>query len=110
APCGPVAVNRSPCAAAAEREGITFDELVEEIDIGGPALVRAAAKNHASVGMVTSPDRYAAVLEALRLDGELSAALRSAVAVGAFRHTAAYDARIAIELPCAMDAAGVELP
>jgi len=110
APFDLVVVNLYPFAAAVERPGIRFDELVEEIDIGGPALVRAAAKNHASVGIVTSPDRYAAVLEALRLDGELSDGLRSALAVDAFRHTAAYDARIAIELPCAMDAAGVEFP
>ena len=48
------------------RPGIAFDELVEEIDIGGPALVRAAAKNHASVAIVTSPARYDAVLAALR--------------------------------------------
>ena len=110
APFELVVVNLYPFAVAAERPGVTLDELVEEIDIGGPSLVRAAAKNHASVGIVTSPDRYAAVLEALRRDGELPDGLRSALAVEAFRHTAAYDARIAIELPCAMDAAGVDLP
>ena len=55
-------MNLYPFAAAAERDGITFDELIEEIDIGGPALIRAAAKNHASVAVVTSPDRYDAVL------------------------------------------------
>jgi phosphoribosylaminoimidazolecarboxamide formyltransferase/IMP cyclohydrolase len=106
-----VVVNLYPFAAAAERDGITFDELVEEIDIGGPSLVRAAAKNHASVAIVTSPSRYEAVLAALRSDaGEVPPGLRSALAVEAFRHTAAYDARIAAELPCRMDEAGVDLP
>ena len=110
APFELVVVNLYPFAAAAERPGVTLDELVEEIDIGGPSLVRAAAKNHASVGIVTSPERYAAVLEAIRRDGGLPDGLRSALAVEAFRYTAAYDARIAIELPYAMDAAGVDLP
>ncbi|HEU0234801.1 MAG TPA: bifunctional phosphoribosylaminoimidazolecarboxamide formyltransferase/IMP cyclohydrolase [Candidatus Limnocylindrales bacterium] len=110
APFELVVVNLYPFAAAAERPGATLDELVEEIDIGGPSLVRAAAKNYASVGIITSPDRYGPVLDALRRDGVLPAGLSSALAVEAFRHTAAYDARIAIELPCAMDAAGVDLP
>src|SRR4030095_7946572 len=64
APFDVVVVNLYPFAAAAEREGITLDELVEEVDIGGPALVRAAAKNHASVAIVTSPARYEAILAA----------------------------------------------
>jgi len=58
APFELVVVNLYPFAAAADRPGITFDELVEEIDIGGPSMVRAAAKNHASVAIVTSPARY----------------------------------------------------
>src|SRR6185295_2823255 len=96
--------------AAAERPGITLDELVEEIDIGGPTLVRAAAKNHPSVAIVTSPARYDQVLAALDEPGGLPLGLRSALAIEAFRHTAAYDARIAAELPCRMDQAGVALP
>jgi len=110
APFELVVVNLYPFAAAAERPGITLDELVEEIDIGGPSLVRAAAKNHASVAIVTSPARYEAVLEALDAPDGIPLGLRSALAVEAFRHTAAYDARIAAELPCRMDKAGVELP
>ena len=110
APFELVVVNLYPFAAAAEREGITLDELVEEIDIGGPTLVRAAAKNHASVAIVTSPERYEAVLAALDEPGGVPLGLRSALAVEAFRHTAAYDARIAAELPCRMDDAGVPLP
>jgi len=105
-----VVVNLYPFAAAAEKPGITFDALVEEIDIGGPSMVRAAAKNHASVAIVTSPARYGAVLAELERDGRVGEGLRSALAVEAFRHTGAYDARIAAELPGRMAAAGVALP
>jgi phosphoribosylaminoimidazolecarboxamide formyltransferase / IMP cyclohydrolase len=105
-----VVVNLYPFAAAAERDGITLDELVEEIDIGGPALVRAAAKNHASVAIVTSPARYDAVLAAFDEPDGIPLGLRAALAVEAFRHTAAYDARIAAELPCRFDDAGIALP
>src|SRR3989442_6574113 len=87
-----------------------FAELVEEIDIGGPSMVGAAAKNHASVAIVTSPSRYEQILAALREDGHVPPGLRAALAIEAFRHTAAYDARIAAELPGRMAAAGVDLP
>lgn len=110
APFELVVVNLYPFAAAAERSGTTFDELVEEIDIGGPSLVRAAAKNHAGVAVVTSPARYQEVLAALRREGRVPDGLRAALAVEAFRGTAAYDARIAAELPARMAASGVALP
>jgi phosphoribosylaminoimidazolecarboxamide formyltransferase/IMP cyclohydrolase len=110
APFELVVVNLYPFAAAAERPGIGFDALVEEIDIGGPSMVRAAAKNHASVTIVTSPARYGSVLDALGEEGSVPIGLRSALAVEAFRHTAAYDARIAAELPARMAAAGIPLP
>jgi phosphoribosylaminoimidazolecarboxamide formyltransferase/IMP cyclohydrolase len=107
APFDLVVVNLYPFAAAAERPGITPDELVEEIDIGGPSMVRAAAKNHESVAIVTSPDRYGAVLDAFRTTGAVPLALRRELAIEAFRHTAAYDARIAAVLP---ERIGVEAP
>ena len=114
APFELVVVNLYPFAAAAERSGISLDELVEEIDIGGPAMVRAAAKNHASVAIVTAPDRYEEVLTALEAGAAdrtpLPLGLRAGLAVEAFRHTAAYDARISVELPVRMAAAGVDLP
>jgi phosphoribosylaminoimidazolecarboxamide formyltransferase/IMP cyclohydrolase len=110
APFDLVVVNLYPFAEAARKPGLTFDELVEEIDIGGPSMVRAAAKNHASVAIVTSPARYDAILAALDEHGAIPLGLRSALAVEAFRHTAAYDARIAAELPCRMHEAGIELP
>ena len=110
APFEVVVVNLYPFAAAAERQGIALDELVEEIDIGGPALIRAAAKNHASVAIVTSPARYDAILAALDEREGVPLGLRSALAIEAFRHTAAYDARIAAELPCRFIDAGIDLP
>ena len=104
-----VVVNLYPFAAAAARPGIPLDELVEEIDIGGPTLVRAAAKNHASVGIVTDPADYPVVLEELRSQGRLDPATRRFLAARAFRHTAEYDALIAAELPRRF-AAGEEPP
>ncbi len=108
-----VVVNLYPFAAAAERAlrgELDLDGLVEEIDIGGPSMVRAAAKNHASVAIVTDPARYADVLASLDTEGSVPAGLRAALAVEAFRHTAAYDARIAEVLPERMVAGGVALP
>ncbi|MFB8775824.1 bifunctional phosphoribosylaminoimidazolecarboxamide formyltransferase/IMP cyclohydrolase [Streptomyces broussonetiae] len=74
--------------------GATPDECVEQIDIGGPSMVRAAAKNHPSVAVVTSPDRYADVLAAVR-DGGFDLATRKRLAAEAFQHTAAYDVAVA---------------
>jgi phosphoribosylaminoimidazolecarboxamide formyltransferase/IMP cyclohydrolase len=111
APFELVVVNLYPFAAAAERPGISLDELVEEIDIGGPAMVRAAAKNHANVAIVTAPGRYPALLAAIEEHGSVPDGLRAALAVEAFGHTAAYDARIAAELSSRIAAAGVsDLP
>jgi phosphoribosylaminoimidazolecarboxamide formyltransferase / IMP cyclohydrolase len=67
---------------------------IEMIDIGGPTMVRAAAKNHAHVGVVVDPADYGEVLDELRRDGELSAGTRQRLARAAFAHTAAYDAAI----------------
>jgi len=110
APFELVVVNLYPFAEAAGRPAIGYDELVEEIDIGGPSMVRAAAKNHASVGVVTSPGRYDDVLAALDRDGRLGDGMRAGLGAEAFAHTAAYDARIAAELPARMVAAGIDLP
>jgi phosphoribosylaminoimidazolecarboxamide formyltransferase/IMP cyclohydrolase len=93
-----VVVNLYPFAAAAAREGATLDELVEEIDIGGPTQVRAAAKNHASVAVVTDPAQYDAVTAELRSGGRVSQELRQELAAVAFRLTAGYDEHIAAEL------------
>ncbi|WP_406070220.1 bifunctional phosphoribosylaminoimidazolecarboxamide formyltransferase/IMP cyclohydrolase [Streptomyces sp. NBC_01020] len=74
--------------------GATPDECVEQIDIGGPSMVRAAAKNHPSVAVVTSPERYPDVLTAVR-GGGFDLTARKRLAAEAFRHTAAYDVAVA---------------
>ena len=75
--------------------GAGEDDVIEKIDIGGPAMVRAAAKNFASVGVVVSPSRYGEVLHAIGTEGGLSLEMRRALAAEAFAHTAAYDAAVA---------------
>jgi phosphoribosylaminoimidazolecarboxamide formyltransferase/IMP cyclohydrolase len=75
--------------------GATFDDVIEQIDIGGPAMIRAAAKNFESVGVVVAPARYEVVLDELRLEGGLVRSTRLALAAEAFAHTAAYDAAVA---------------
>lgn len=74
--------------------GATSDECVEQIDIGGPSMVRAAAKNHPSVAIVTSPDQYPALVEALAVGG-FTLAQRKSLAAEAFVHTASYDVAVA---------------
>jgi len=74
--------------------GVTFEEALEQIDIGGPAMIRAAAKNHESVVVVVRPGRYTEILGALT-EGTLDAATRRRLAAEAYAHTSAYDAWIA---------------
>ncbi len=89
-------VNLYPFAATVARPGASFDECIEQIDIGGPAMIRSAAKNHAFVTVVTDPSQYDRVVEALRRgDGRTDAQLRRELAAEAFAHTARYDAAIA---------------
>jgi len=88
-----VVVNLYPFEATVAKGG-SPEEIVEQIDIGGPTLVRAAAKNHGSVAVVVSPSRYGAVLEAIR-GGGITRDLRLALAEEAFAHVALYDAAIA---------------
>jgi phosphoribosylaminoimidazolecarboxamide formyltransferase / IMP cyclohydrolase len=80
--------------AATVASGATPDECIEQIDIGGPTMVRAAAKNHPSVAIVTSPQRYAMVLDAVR-DGGFTLEQRKRLAAEAFVHTATYDTHVA---------------
>ncbi|MBL8760505.1 MAG: bifunctional phosphoribosylaminoimidazolecarboxamide formyltransferase/IMP cyclohydrolase [Phycisphaerae bacterium] len=94
-----VCVNLYPFEATIAREGVTRAEAIEQIDIGGPSMVRSAAKNHAYVAVVTSPDEYARVLGDLNVNGgKSSRALRRSLAAGAFAATARYDAAIAAYL------------
>lgn len=89
-----VCVNLYPFAAAAADETASFDDVIEQVDIGGPAMVRAAAKNHADVLVVVHPGRYDQVVSALST-GDPPGELRRELATEAFAHTAAYDAQIA---------------
>jgi phosphoribosylaminoimidazolecarboxamide formyltransferase/IMP cyclohydrolase len=93
-----VVVNLYPFAAAAARPDLPFEALIEEIDIGGPSLVRAAAKNFNDVLVVVEPGDYDRVLEALSGDRGATAAFRFELARKAFAHTAAYDQMIATTL------------
>jgi phosphoribosylaminoimidazolecarboxamide formyltransferase/IMP cyclohydrolase len=76
-------------------KGAAHDEVIENIDIGGPSMIRSAAKNHARVTVVVDPDDYPRVIEAARSEEGPSAELRAELATKAFSHTAAYDAAIA---------------
>ncbi|MEW2621079.1 bifunctional phosphoribosylaminoimidazolecarboxamide formyltransferase/IMP cyclohydrolase [Streptomyces sp. NPDC048106] len=93
APFDLVVVNLYPFRETVA-SGASADECVEQIDIGGPSMVRAAAKNHPSVAVVTSPERYADVLAAVK-DGGFDLAARKRLAAEAFKHTAAYDVAVA---------------
>ena len=94
-----VVVALYPFEQTVARPGVTLEEAIENIDIGGPSMIRGAAKNHGGVGVVTDPSQYAAVLEELRAGGgTLSAGTRARLALEAFRRTAHYDAAIAAYL------------
>jgi phosphoribosylaminoimidazolecarboxamide formyltransferase/IMP cyclohydrolase len=94
-----VVVALYPFEATVARPGVTFPEAIEQIDVGGPTLIRAAAKNHASVAVVTDSSQYRAVLDELAAGGgALSDATRYRLAQEAFRRTAQYDAAIAAYL------------
>ena len=98
APIDLVVVNLYPFAKAASNPDTTFDALVEEIDIGGPSMVRAAAKNFRDVLVVVDPADYPSVLTALQQSGGPSLGLRFELMRKAFEHTAAYDGVIAMTL------------
>lgn len=91
-----VVVNLYPFEQTVAKPDCDLDTAIENIDIGGPALIRAASKNHASVGVIVDPEDYASVLAELENSGNsLSHATRFALAAKAFRHTAWYDSAIA---------------
>jgi phosphoribosylaminoimidazolecarboxamide formyltransferase / IMP cyclohydrolase len=90
-----VCVNLYPFAQVARRKDVREEDAVEMIDVGGPAMLRAAAKNFVHVAPVCLLERYGPVLEELRVDGDLSAQTRRELAAEAFAHTAAYEASIA---------------
>ena len=95
APIDFVIVNLYPFEQTVSHANASFDDAIENIDIGGPAMVRAAAKNHASVAVVTDPTDYPRVIESLKDDAEVQKQMRFDLAVKAFEHTAHYDGMIA---------------
>jgi phosphoribosylaminoimidazolecarboxamide formyltransferase/IMP cyclohydrolase len=105
APIDLVVVNLYPFEATIAKGAVALAEAIENIDIGGPSMLRSAAKNHERVTVVVDPDDYAAVGDAVRAGG-LGAAQRLALAKKAFAHTAAYDTAIAAYLSSIDDAAG----
>jgi phosphoribosylaminoimidazolecarboxamide formyltransferase/IMP cyclohydrolase len=114
-PIDVVVVNLYPFQRTVADPQVSWETAVENIDIGGPAMVRAAAKNHADVAVLTDPAQYGGFLEALAAGGA-DEALRRRLALAAFSHTAAYDAAIAAwlagrlgaEEPSPADGAGAE--
>jgi len=91
-----VVVNLYPFAQTIAKEGVTSEEAIEQIDIGGPAMIRSAAKNHADVTVVVSPQQYELVLREMETNnGATSFELRRQLAAAAFSHTASYDAVVA---------------
>jgi len=86
-----VAVNLYPFKETIAKPGVTLAEAIENIDIGGPAMVRAAAKNFKFVTIVTNPDRYADIAKQIQETGEVDNHTRMVLAQEAFAHTAAYD-------------------
>src|SRR3954468_22728473 len=89
-----VVVNLYPFGKTLERPSATHEEIIENIDIGGPSMVRSAAKNHARVAVLCDPADYEGVLAEINGQGEVTLATRKRLAAKAFAHTAAYDGAI----------------
>lgn len=102
-----VVVNLYPFKETVSTEGVTPAIATENIDIGGPTMIRAAAKNYGHVAVLSSPDQYETMIEALSSDGSVSFEQRQQWALEAFRHTADYDTAISHYLT---DLQGEELP
>ena len=90
-----VAVNLYPFRETINKPGVSLEEAIENIDIGGPSMVRSAAKNHRDVVIIVKPEHYRLVLDELEQDGEVSPETRLKLALEAFSHTATYDSMIA---------------
>ncbi|MBI3127483.1 MAG: bifunctional phosphoribosylaminoimidazolecarboxamide formyltransferase/IMP cyclohydrolase [Candidatus Tectomicrobia bacterium] len=109
-PIGLVAVNLYPFRETVRRPGVAYGEAVEQIDIGGPSMVRAAAKNHGRVAVVVDPDDYPEIIACLHAGGDFPAPLLRRLMRKAFQHTAAYDAAISAYFAAQEAPEGGELP
>lgn len=103
-----VVVNLYPFEATITRSGVTRDEAIEQIDIGGPSLIRAAAKNHQWITVATRPEQYSAILSEIEADGGTGLSLRRRLASEAFNLTCNYDQAISDYFRS--EAGGSELP
>ncbi len=90
-----VVVNLYPFQATVSRPNVSFEDAIEQIDIGGPSMLRSAAKNHSHVTVATNAEQYSAILEQIEQSGGVSANLRRTLAWEAFEHTSSYDRAIA---------------
>jgi len=102
APIDLVAVNLYPFRETVAKEGVTLEDAIENIDIGGPSMLRSSAKNHNDVTVICNPDDYTPVLAELQAGGATTLETRRRLAVTAFRHTADYDAAIDAHLSKAL--------
>jgi phosphoribosylaminoimidazolecarboxamide formyltransferase/IMP cyclohydrolase len=89
-----VVVNLYPFKQTIAKQDVTFEDAIENIDIGGPTMIRSAAKNHEYVAVIVDPTDYSAVLTELKENGDVSKEAKRKLAAKVFRHTAAYDALI----------------
>ena len=89
-----VVVNLYPFQKTITKENVSLEEAIENIDIGGPTMLRSAAKNHKDVVVVTDPDDYVTIIDELKNSGEISLETKQKLAVKVFRHTADYDSAI----------------
>ena len=102
-----VCVNLYPFVETISKPNVTWDDAIENIDIGGPTMLRSAAKNHDYVTVIVDANDYAGVLEELKADGKTTIETRRRLAAKVFRHTAAYDSYISNHLT---EAIGEEFP
>ena len=105
-----VVVNLYPFEETASKEGVSFDEVIENIDIGGPALLRAAAKNHGRVTSVCCPDDYQGLVSQLKISGNVPLDKRRELAAKSFRHVSLYDEKISDYLGSFDSSAGFQFP
>ncbi|AFM39926.1 IMP cyclohydrolase, phosphoribosylaminoimidazolecarboxamide formyltransferase [Desulfosporosinus acidiphilus SJ4] len=101
-----VVVNLYPFRETISKSGVSFEEAIENIDVGGPTMVRAAAKNHGRVTVLVNPKSYEEILNVLRENGTVSAGMRKRLAAEAFAHTAEYDRLIASYLERQLEPVG----
>ena len=110
APVDVVVCNLYPFQATIAKPDVALEDAIEQIDIGGVTLLRAAAKNYASVAAVVHPNDYVAILDEIRAEGQISLATRKRLAVQAFQHTADYDVAIATFLVRELDGSQANFP